>query len=529
MNQSHSISLVTIVLIFLVSLGAAAKDREAPTETEIDALAERALEAFDVPGIAIGIIKDGEVIHAKGYGIRKFGAPEKVDADTLFQIASNTKSMTAAALAILIDEGKLNWDDKVTEHIPEFRMFEPYATREFTIKDLLTHRSGLPRGAGDLLWWPEGDLTEGGSMVEDILKALPFLKPATSFRSGYAYDNLLYYVAGEVIVRANGTRYGDFVERRIFSPLGMDDCVASHARVPAGANEAHPHAMQDGTLRPISFYQSRETDPFPAVGVNCSINGMLKWVEMQLNHGEMENGERLFSKERHGEMWTPVTITNARAPEQPGEKVAIRHYALGWRILEDMNRQIIFHQGGLPGMYTSMFLIPEENLGILVLTNQQNGFVENAINSELLSGYLNHDEEMNFEAHVAASRDREDNALEEMAKLWAARDKDSPPSLALPNYAQTYSDNWYGDVSIELDGDSLRFVSHRTNKLAGTLRHFEGDRFVVEWDDRSYVADAYLTFILDADGKVERILMEQFDPRTDFSLDFWDLDLRPKK
>ena len=515
------ISFVFITLA-LPSL-AVAQDHKELTETEIDALVERAREAFDVPGIAVGVIREGEVIHAKGYGLRKLGKADKVDADTLFQIASNTKAMTSAALAILMDEGKLTWDDKVTDHIPEFRMYEPYVTREFTIKDLLTHRSGLPLGAGDLLLWPEAE-----SSVDDILNALPYLKPSSSFRSTYAYDNLLYSVAGEVVMRVSGIPYVEFVETRIFAPLDIKDCFAAHTRVPAGANQATPHAMVEGTLNPIAFEDESGTTA-AAGGVNCSINSLLKWVGIQLSHGQMPTGEQLFSKERHAEMWTPVTITEATPPAKPGDKVGINHYSLGWGISETMGHQVISHAGIVPGMLTSTVLIPEKNLGILVLTNQANGFARGAIISELLSGYLNRDEETDFEARVAASRKGSDSALEEMAKLWESRDKNNPPSLALDDYAMTYSDNWYGDVTIAMDGESLRFISHRSEPLTGLLRHFEGDTFVVEWDDRSYLADAYLTFKLTTGGEVERIVMAQFDPRTDFSFDFWDLDLRPKK
>lgn len=517
------IARISLCLILLIASFAAAQDYQAPTEIEIDALVQRALEAFDIPGIAVGIIQDGEIIHARGYGVRKLGAPERVDADTLFQIASNTKAMTSAALAILMDEGKLTWDDKVTDHIAEFRMHEPYVSREFTIRDLLTHRSGLPLGAGDLLFWPEAEST-----IDEVINALQYLKPATSFRSTYAYDNLLYQLAGEVVTRASGVSYSDFIEQRIFAPLGMNDCKANHSRVPTAANEATPHAMVDGELATMTFHQA--TGSLAAAGgVNCNINSLLKWLDLQLNHGEMASGESLFSKQRHAEMWTPVTITNVIPAAAPGDKVAMTFYALGWSISETMGHQTITHTGGLGGMLTSTVMIPEKNLGILVLTNQANGSARGAIISELLSGYLKHDQELDFEARVAASRQGSDDALEEMARLWAERDVSIKPSLSLDAYAMTYVDNWYGDVTIAMDGEALRFISHRSAKLTGLLRHFEGDTFIVEWDDRAYVADAYLSFQLTEDGDIERIEMAEFDPRTDFSFDFWDLDLRPKK
>lgn len=497
-----------------------AQERQPPTEAEIDALAEKTMAAFNVPGIAIGVIKDGEVIHAKGYGVRTHGENTPVNAQTLFQIASNTKAMTAAALAILMDDGLLSWNDKVTQHIPEFRMHEGYVSQEFTIMDLLTHRSGLPLGAGDLLFFPNGNGT-----VEDVINALPHLKPATSFRSEYAYDNLLYVLAGEIVARVSGMPFATFVEDRIFAPLGMVGCVGSHVNVPEGANEATPHALVDGTITAVAF-ADEAAGTEGAGGVNCNIDGLMKWHRLQLNHGQMENGEWLFSKERHGEMWTPVTITRVTPPSRPGETVDISLYGLGWGIRNYMDHQMISHSGGLLGMVTFNALIPEQNLGIVILTNQFNGSFQ-AVLSALLSGYLDHAEDMDFEARAARSQQGSDGGVEAMAKLWADRGDVSQPTLSLNEYAMTYTDAWYGNVTIALAGDSLRFISARDPDLTGTLRHFNGNTFVVEWDDRTLRADAYLTFEVTKAGAVDRIAMAKFDPRTDFSFDFWDLDLRP--
>src|ERR1700733_8641828 len=220
---------IIFVLVSLPSLVTRAASPSAPpiSPAAIDATVARAMRAFQVPGMAVGIVKDGKLLYAKGYGVREVGKPGRVDADTLFQIGSNTKAFTAAALAILVDEGKIHWDDRVIDYLPQFRMYDPYVTREFTIRDLLTHRSGLGLGAGDLMFWPTTDFSRA-----EVMRGLRYLKPASGFRSEYAYDNLLYMVAGQIIPAVTGKSWEDFITERIFGPLQMRPCAASYGRIP---------------------------------------------------------------------------------------------------------------------------------------------------------------------------------------------------------------------------------------------------------------------------------------------------------
>ncbi len=491
------------------------------SENKIDELVDRALTSFNVPGIAVAIIKDGQVLHAKGYGVRKINEKEKVNADTLFQIASNSKSMTSAALAILVDEGKLQWNDKVIDHLPEFQLFDPFATREFTIIDLLTHRSGLPLGAGDLLIWPDIKNTS----VKDILKALSIIQPVSSFRSEYAYDNLLYILAGEVVARVSGMSWADFVEKRIFKIIGMEGCFALHSRVPLKINQATPHIYANNSYVVAPYANSELLGA--AGGVNCSVNGVAKWLIMQLAHGKLPNGKELFTRERHKEMWTPQTITNVSLNDEPGSKVAIDTYALGWEVNDYMGHQSIGHTGGLGGMLTSMVMIPEENLGLLVFTNQQNGYARGAIISQILQGLLNHKSKYTFDEIVELSKNDSNEAIQTMDKLWSERNKDAAMSLPLTSYAQHYSDDWYGEVEIKVNNGQLFFTSKRSPSLKGKLKHFQHNTFIVEWNNRSFFADAYITFHLDEKGKIQNVKMKAFDPRTDFSFDFHHLDLKP--
>ena len=253
------------------------------TGTEIDQLAARVMARFQVPGMAIGIIKDGQVAHTRGYGVRELGDPARIDQDTLFKIASNTKAMTTAALAILVEEGKIAWNDRVIDHLPDFRLHDPWVTREFTVIDLLTHRSGLGLGAGDLMLWPEPN----SFTRKDIILGLRYFKPASSFRTEYAYDNLLYIVAGELIPAVSGMSWEAFVAQRLIAALGKGRCFAG--RIPADEmnNLAAAHGVVEGRLQVIE--RSRivaDTVVYAAAGgVRCSLGAMLGWVRTQLNRG----------------------------------------------------------------------------------------------------------------------------------------------------------------------------------------------------------------------------------------------------
>ena len=267
---------------------------------QIDSTVASAMKAFQVPGVAVGIVKDGKLIFAKGYGAREVGKPGRIDADTLFQIGSNTKAFTAAALAILVDEGKLHWDDKVIDHLPQFRLYDPYVTREFTIRDLLTHRSGLGLGAGDLMFFPATDMTR-----EEIIHGLRYLKPATSFRSTYAYDNLLYMVAGQIIPVSHRTIVGGFPHRSDSGPLHMAPCAASYGRITDRSNLAAPHVVSNGEIKAVAVQNMDAIGP--AGTINCSIRGMSQWLMTQLAAGKTPSGRPLFSAERSQEMWTVTT------------------------------------------------------------------------------------------------------------------------------------------------------------------------------------------------------------------------------
>ena len=290
----------TIALVLLVILNT--NSYAQISSKQVDEVVEKTLKTFNVPGIAVAIVKDGNVIHSKGYGVKSILTNEKVDANTLFGIASNSKAFTAAALAMLVDEGKIKWDDKVVQYLPNFKMYNEYVTTEFTIRDLLTHRSGLGLGAGDLMIWPDGsDFT-----AQDIVKNLQYLKPVSAFRTQYDYDNLLYIVAGEVIQVASGMSWCDFIEKRIMKPLKMNNSAASYLRLVDSTNIISPHVPVNGKLKVIKRYQNQLFDA--AAGIYSSVNDLSKWTIMQLDNGKFGlDKQQLFSNKEHDEMWQMQT------------------------------------------------------------------------------------------------------------------------------------------------------------------------------------------------------------------------------
>lgn len=499
------------LLFLLVSFSISAQI----TESEVDALVEKTLKTFDVPGIAVGIVKDGKIVLAKGYGVTNIKTKQKVDANTLFGIASNSKSFTSAALAILVDEGKINWDDKVINYLPQFKMYNEYVTNEFTIRDLLTHRSGLGLGAGDLMIWPDGhDFTPN-----DIVKNIQYLKPISAFRTKYDYDNLLYVIAGEVIKKVSGKSWCEFVETRIMNPIGMAKSACSWNRLKDTTNTIVPHVPTNGKLEIIPRYKNHIFDA--AAGIYSSVNDLSKWLIVQLNDGKYDFDKQLFSKKQHDEMWKPQTIMPV--PDTKPYKTLFRNYALGWRV-EDVNGHLqVSHTGALDGIVTQTVMIPEINLGIIVLTNQQSGSAFTAISNTIKDSYLgisNADHILRLSEDRRKKEDDADKITDEVWTRTANNLKDESLKTDFKKYVGTFKDNWFGEVSILEKKGKLYFTSKRSPRLAGEIFYYKDNTFAVKWNIRSFHADSFIFF----DSDASHFKMKAISPLTDFSYDFHDLD-----
>jgi CubicO group peptidase (beta-lactamase class C family) len=516
-----------VSVLFLLSVGVAAAALPAGLQ-DFDAYVERVRKEFDVPGLAVAIVKDGEVVLAQGYGVRELGRPEPVDARTLFAIASNTKAFTAAGLAILMDEKKLKWDDRVIDHLPWFAMSDPYVSREMTVRDLLTHRSGLALGAGDLLFWPATTFT-----TREIVERLRFVPLATSFRADYAYDNILYAAAGLTIEQVAGRTWAAFMHERIFQPVGMTDTRANCLELKPGDNTATGHAKYDfKDLKPVPPLAWDNNSA--AGGIYSSAQDMAKWVRVQLDGGRLTAGpdgkERtLFSAARQKEMWSVVTPIKIGEPKIEALKVTRPNflgYGHGWNLSDYRGRKLVSHTGGWPGQVSKVVLVPELKLGVVVLTNQEAGAAFQAVSWRVLDAFMEAPATDWVAAYAESVKAGAGNADASWARHIAARAVGSKPSLSLAKYAGTYRDPWRGDVALAMEGERLVMKFSRTDRLTGELQHWQHDTFIVNWQDRSHNADAFVTFTLTPDGGIELAKMEAVSPLTDFSFDFHDLRLR---
>ena len=487
-----------------------------------DAYVTQVMHAFEVPGLAVTVVKDGAVVLTKGYGVRKLGDPAPVDAQTRFGIASNTKVFTATALGLLVEEGKIEWDAPVVRYLPGFQMWDPWVTRELTVRDLLVHRSGLGLGAGDLLWWPPSTYDR-----KEITRRLRFLKPATSFRSAYAYDNVLYLVAGQVIEAVSGQSWEDFMTTRILAKVGMTGSNVTHSGALDGGNVAAPHARIDGVVRPVEPFASDNTNP--AGGINSCAQDMARWLQVLLNDGRLEGGSRLFSEATSTNLASIVTPIPIADP--PAELAAVRPhflgYGLGLGISDYRGHKMVRHSGGLPGYVSHVLRVPDVGLGISVLTNQEADAAYGAIIYALVDHFLKAPRTDWLLAFQKAETRQGEKTAEEDRKTQATRNTASRPALPLEGYAGTYRDDWYGEVGIALENGKLVMRFSHSPALVGDLEPWQYDTFVTRWRDRELRADAFVTFALDPSGKVDQVKMRAVSPATDFSFDFHDLLLRP--
>jgi CubicO group peptidase (beta-lactamase class C family) len=515
-----------------VQTPAAAAPASAAAAFDLDADVARVLKNFDVPGLAIAVVKDGKVVVARGFGVKKLGEAAPVDGKTLFEIASNSKAFTAAALAMLVDDGKLAWDDPVTRHLPDFQMYDAYVTKEMTVRDLLTHRSGLGLGAGDLMWWPTTSFT-----TDEIIHNLRFIRPATSFRNSYAYDNLLYIVAGKIIAQKSGKSWGETMRERILKPVGMTSTTTSLAENAGNPNVANAHSKIDGKIAAVKAMPV--ANAVGAVGINTNADDIARWMNVLLDGGKLDSAGkdaggkeiRLFSAAQSREMWTPQTPMKISEPKPPlaATKPNFFAYGLGFQLRDYKGQKLAQHGGALQGFYSRVVLVPESKLGIAILTNAESGGAMTALQYRLLDQYLGAAPsdwikligDVEAEAHA-----KEQARLKNATSTRAAKSK---PSLALAAYDGDYQDAWYGKATIKAVGNKRVLSFAKTPDLTGELEHFQHDTFIVRWKERNFNADAYVTFSLNPDGSIERMKMAPVSTETDFSYDFADLMFTPVK
>jgi CubicO group peptidase (beta-lactamase class C family) len=490
-------------------------------EKKLDRLIENTLKTFDVPGISVGIVKDGKVIYAKGHGVRSLSNNKDMNENTLVGVASNSKGFTCFALAILVDEGKLDWNDKVRKHIPEFKMPEDFVTEEFTVRDLVTHRSGLSLGAGDLMFFPEG----GDFTIDDVLANVSKLEPESSFRSEFKYNNNMFIIAGEVIHRVSGLTWEQFIEERILQPVEMKNSKAAYSRVTDKSNIIDAHTRTEGEVIQIPHDWSDLANP--AGGIMSNVTDMLTWAEFLMNDAVTKNGERILSEEQMHELWQlqtplPVSKNNSYATHFSG-------YSLGWFVSDVKGGyKQVTHTGGLLGTVTQFTLIPELDLGIVVLTNQMIGSAFSTITNTVKDSYLGYKDRNWLEKYGKRNSDwivKNDsikNAVYQQVEKFSSSDK----ILNANQITGTYEDTWLGKFHITEEGKNLKITSERNPVLTAELLPYNTTTYVAKWKNRSFDADVFVLFSLDEHGKAQSATMKYIAPITDFSFDFGDLHLK---
>jgi CubicO group peptidase (beta-lactamase class C family) len=503
------------------------------TAKQIDSLVTIAVNTVDNSvGFAIGVVKDGKILHVKGYGVNSVDLNEAVTADTPFGIASNSKAFTSAALAILVEQGKINWEDKVIRHIPKFKMYNDYVTNNFTIQDLLTHRSGLGLGAGDLMIFPDdSDFT-----IDDVLAAFQHFEPSTAFRTKFDYDNLLYLVAGELTERVSGKSWETFVDEEILKPLEMNHSYASYNDAFKNDNIAVAHSFDGNTLKAI---EKSKTDLNGSVkqkmngaagGIWSSANDMCKWMLAQLNKGRYgaNMDKTLFPEQHHREMWRVHTPMNKLSDPMLPFKSHFSGYGLGW-FLSDINGFFkVDHSGLIAGMSSEVTLIPELGLGIVVMNNSEGAsLLDGLIGFALLDEFLKLEMGINWlELTKRLQQQRKKFGDPDSEKVWTEVEANKNIKVNRDNYLGIYQDDWFGKVEVLEKNADLWFKSEKSPRLNGKMAFYKGNTFAIKWEYQDMKADAFAIFSLDENGKAQNIKMKGISRFIDFSFDFQDLDLK---
>jgi CubicO group peptidase (beta-lactamase class C family) len=499
------------VLIVLVGIGFfAGSTSYAQVDTKtLDGYFAKAQEDWKVPGMSVAIVKDGRVVFAKGYGVLEEGKKKKTDENTLYAIASNTKAFISASLAHLVWEGKISWDDKVIDHLPYFELYDDYATKETTIRDLLSHRVGLGTFSGDVIWY------KSNYSAEETIKHAKYVPQAYGYRAGYGYSNLMFITAGEVIHSVTGMPWDEFVKRHFFTPLDMDRTVTSTSELDKMKNVASPHKTIEGVITPIPY--TNWDNMGAAGGIISSVADISKWMILQMNGG-LNAGDTLFSPQTQVDMWTPHNSHRVSLASQ--KNIPSRHfnaYGLGWAMSDYEGRKMVNHGGGYDGMYSRVTMIPEENLGIVVLTNAMTG-IATPITMKAIDTYLNiGDRDWSAEALPRAERS---NIMkkERIKKRMAARELNTKPTVPVSSFVGNYYDPMYGAIEIVLEDDQLIIDFAPAPQLKASLSHWSYNTFKLEWQEvHAWFDFGTVKFILNNKNEVEGI---EFDvPNDDIFFD----------
>jgi CubicO group peptidase (beta-lactamase class C family) len=485
----------------------------APTtkqNADLDRLVDAVVAYYHLPGLAVGVIDHGRVVYTREAG--KLASGQPIDNDTLFEIASNTKAMTSTLLARLVQQGKLRWDDPVTKYIPSFRMYDPWVTKNMQVGDLLVHHSGLPEGAGDLMLWP----TPNHFTPADVISGLQYLKPAYSFRAGYAYDNTLYIVAGQVAAAAGGAPYATLMHREVFQPLGMARCQIGTWNRDEVGNVAEPHIVEDGHFVAIPAHGAivRATTMDAAGGVRCSLNDMLTWAMNWLAPTPRQLAW-LSPPQRHAE-WTAYTPMPISQRKHAWDGTLFWGYGYGWRIGDVDGEMTVSHTGTLEGMYSAVTLLPFMQSGYVLLINAEAENARTVLNEVLTRHFTAPEKARSVEGY--ADELKRDDEQRRLSRVLDTSSRKPATADELKSELGVWRDPWFGGVRLCARDGTVQFASVKSPMLSGEVMRV-GDRYLVHWDHGD--AEAWLKFPVQAGGTLH---MAKVDPDADFSYDYQDLN-----
>jgi len=500
LNRMHPMrclrAALCVAAVSVTMTGTAGAQRATPANLgDFDAYVAKAMKDWKVPGMAIAIVRNDSVVFAKGYGVRKLGDPTPVDPRTVFAIGSASKAFTTAAIAMLVDDGKMKWDAPVTAYLPGFQMYDLYATRDLTVRDVLSHRSGLARG--DLMWYASS-FDRG-----EVLRRVRYLKPAWSFRANFGYQNIMYLAGGMASAAATGRDWDTLIQERIFAPLGMRDSYTSVRPLGALPNVAQPYAELDDVVTLVPY---RNIDNIaPAGSINSNVLDVAQWIRLQLGAGKF-GGKQLISPANFAQMHTPHTVIRNEPPwSLYFPEVHLQAYGLGWFLADYKGRLAVHHGGNIDGMSSLVAMLPEEKMGVVVLTN---------MNGSLLPSVMVHrvfDDQLklpptDFSGRMRVKADSlQKLGKEALAKVESARVRDTRPSVGLEKYAGTYSDSMYGDVAVRLQNGKLTL--NYGGMSDGALEHWHYDTFRAVWANR-LLGKSMVTFVIDGAAKVAEMRIE---------------------
>ena len=461
----------------------------------LDNYIQKALMDWDIPGLSIAIVRNDKIVYAKGFGVGNIYTKDPVDENTIFAIASNTKAFTTTGLGLLVQEGKLDWDDPVLKYLPEFQLFDPVATRKITIRDLLCHRSGLGTWQGDLTWF--------GSNYDpdEVIHRIRFIPPVADFRTSYRYSNLMFLVAGQIISEVTSITWQEFTKQRFFYPLNMQRSNTSVKELRMVENVATPHTLVNERLDTISYVPMDNCAP--AGGINSCVNDVTQWLRLQLQYGNYD-GKQLVDSTIIYETRQPHNLIQiGRNAKNLNPYVHFSDYALGWRLSDYQGQLVVNHTGGLDGMLSYVGFLPEQNLGVVILTNSDNHNLMNALPYHIYDLYLGEKFQDWSARYLDAYQENRDGQKEKVEERKNAREDGTILSHPQADYCGTYTSQIYGDAVIQLkNGEiTIRLLAHPY--VIGVLKHWQYDTFLSEWNYPVW-KESYLYFDLDDQGTIKQ-------------------------